>query len=146
MDCSSRVGAVDAQVVSQHVELTEQRVPDDLCDRKHRRRQPGQVIRRGTTLAALCVCISVCRVLSADLLFGDSDGTSGSEPHDEEDVQRRRVVADEDPPRLEVLGAFHFDWVPQNPQLQKCSMSKHVLEIFFFLKKNMCYKIFVPNL
>lgn len=35
VDCSGRVGAVDAQVVSQHVvELPEQRVPDDLCDRQ----------------------------------------------------------------------------------------------------------------
>lgn len=78
----------------------------------------------------------VCCVLCPDLLFGDSDGTSGSEPHDKEDVQRRRVVADEDPPRVEVLGAFHFDWVPQDPQLQN-AQSQHALEIFF-QKKNMC--------
>jgi len=68
LDGGGRVGAVDAQVVGQHVELPEQRVPDDL-------------------------------------LFGDPDGAGGGKPHDEEDVQRRGVVADEDSPRAEVLQA-----------------------------------------
>ena len=34
LDGGGRVGAVDAQVVGQHVELPEQRVPDDLHDRQ----------------------------------------------------------------------------------------------------------------
>lgn len=132
VDCSGRVGAVDPQVVSQHVELPEQRVPDDPCDDSQS--EPGTSFHRefeiegglcrcyGTLAACPVACVCVC-MSCADLLFGDSDGASGSEPHDEEDVQRRRVVADEDSPRLEVLRAFHFDWVPQDPQLQKALKS-----------------------
>lgn len=62
VDCSGRVGAVDAQVVSQHVELPEQRVPDDLCDRQAGRQlgtsfQRGRVLLFSDTLAAfVCVC------------------------------------------------------------------------------------------
>lgn len=65
-----------------------------------------------------CMLAQLCIYSSIYLLFGDSDSAGRSQPHDEEDVERRSVVADEDSPRVQVLHPFQLDRIPQNPHLQ----------------------------